>query len=325
MSADLPLTFACGLYDRMLPLYTGDVRPAGIDLKFIVNDVPSDVFSRMHKGEFDASEMSSSEFVRLASAGECPFVAIPVFPSRVFRHGLICVNRQAGIKSAKDLEGKRIGVPLYPMTAAVWIRGHLQHEYGVDLSAVRWLQEEPALPKLHGAAVHIDINRSGKTLSELLARGDIDAHIGAGLPDSLRTSPDVVRLFPNYRDIEREFYRQTQIFPIMHAVVIRRDVHEKHPFVAASLYDAFCRSKEIALSKMRYIGSLRYMLPWMTAELDEIDEVFGGDPFKYGIEPNRKSLEALITYLTEQSLIAQPKSITELFVPVEDTKPAVGV
>jgi 4,5-dihydroxyphthalate decarboxylase len=323
VSAELPLTFACGLYDRMLPLYTGDVRPAGIDLKFIANDVPSDVFGRMMKGEFDASEMSSSEFIRLRSAGECPFVAIPVFPSRVFRHGLICINRKAGIRTPKDLEGKRIGVPLYPMSAAVWIRGHLQHEYGVDLSTVRWLQDEPTLPKLHNATLQIEINRSGKSLSELLARGEIDAHIGAALPDSLHTSPDVARLFPNYRDIEREFYQRTQIFPVMHAVVIRRDLYDRHPFVAASLYDACRRSKEIALSKMRYIGSLRYMLPWMTADLDEIDAVFGGDPFKYGIEPNRKSLEALITYLAEQSLIARPLSIAELFVPVEDTKPAL--
>lgn len=316
--ANLPLTFACGLYDRMLALYTGEVRPQGIDLAFVAIDTPSEVFGRMLKGEFDVSEMSSSEFIRMIAAGQRRFIAIPVFPSRVFRHGLICVNRRSGIRSPKDLEGKRVGVPVYPMSAAVWIRGHLQHEYGVDLSAIRWVQDEGGLPKLYGEAAHklrIETNETGRSLSDLLAQGTIDAYIGASLPDSLQTSADVARLFPDYRDVEKEFYRRTQIFPIMHVVVIRREVYEKHPFVAASLYDAFCRSKDSALAKMRYIGTLRYMLPWLAADLDEIAELFGGDPFKYGIAANRSSIEALITYLFEQGLIEKPVAIGDLFVP----------
>ena len=133
----LPLTFACGLYDRMQALYTGEVRPEGIDLDFLAIDSPREIFDRLSgKGEFDVAEMSSSEFISRKSAGQCPFVAIPVFPSRAFRHGFIAVNRRSGIRSPKDLEGKRVGVPLYTMTAAIWIRGHLQHEYGVDLSTI---------------------------------------------------------------------------------------------------------------------------------------------------------------------------------------------
>ena len=138
--AKLPMTFACGLYDRMLPLYTKEVEADGIDLNFLAIDSPREIFDRMSGAlEFDASEMSSSEYVARFASGDCPFVALPVFPSRVFRHGYIYVNRQSNIREPRDLAGKRIGVPLYTMTAAVWIRGHLAHQYGVDLSSIRWV------------------------------------------------------------------------------------------------------------------------------------------------------------------------------------------
>src|SRR5262249_40101851 len=137
----LPLTFACALYDRMQPLYTGEVQPEGIDLNFIAIDQPRPIFDRMSGGqEFDVAEYSSSEFVQPYAKKQCPFVALPVFPSRAFRHGFIAVHRKAGIKQPKDLEGKRVGVPLYTMTAAIFIRGLLQHEYGVDMSKIHWVQ-----------------------------------------------------------------------------------------------------------------------------------------------------------------------------------------
>jgi 4,5-dihydroxyphthalate decarboxylase len=308
----------------MLPLYTGEVRPAGIDLKFLAIDSPREIFDRMAgKMEFDACEMSSSELISRIGAGQCPFVAIPVFPSRVFRHGFICINREKGIKTPKDLEGKRVGVPLYTMTAAIWIRGHLQHEYGVDLSKIHWVQGATNMPGAHGSPtvlpllkpVSIENNNSDKSLSQLLEAGAIDAIAGAELPAALGTSPKVERLFPNFREVEKEFYRRTRIFPIMHLVVIRRELYEQQPSVAASLYDAFRRSKDSALAKMRYLGALRYMLPWLPADLDEIDATFGGDPWPYGIEPNRPTLEALVTYMVEQSLISRPIPIEELFVP----------
>lgn len=321
----LHLNFACALYDRMLPLYTGEVRPEAIDLEYVAIESPRDIFDRMAGGlEFDVAEMSSSEFISRKSAGKCPFVAIPVFPSRVFRHGFIAINRRSGIRTPRDLEGKRIGVPLYTMTAAIWIRGHLQHEYGVDLSTVRWVQGSINSPGAHGnpsvlppvKSVPIEINDSGKSLSQLLDEGAIDATIGTSLPVAIRHNPEIRRLFPDYRDIEKKFYARTGIFPIMHLVAIRRDVYEKHPIIAASLYKAFCESKERALAKMRYTGALRYMLPWMTADLDEIDEVFGGDPWPYGIPANRPTLNALVTYMVEQSVIAAPMRVDELFVPI---------
>ncbi len=325
----LRLSFACGLYDRMLPLYTREVRPEGIDLDFIAIDSPREIFDRMGgKLEFDASEMSSSEFISRKAAGDCPFVALPVFPSRTFRHSFITVNRKSGIRTPKDLEGRRVGVPLYTMTAAIWIRGHLQHEYGVDLSAIRWVQgainkagahgKPAALPLLK--KVPLEINDSGRSLDELLEAGAIDAITGTSLPASIRRNPDIQRLFPDFREIEKEYYRRTRIFPIMHLVVVRRELHEKHPFVAASLYDAFCESKNRAFAKMRFLGALRYMLPWMAADLDEIDQVFGGDPWPYGVEANRPTLEALVRYMAEQSIIAAPVRVDDLFVSVGNAK-----
>jgi 4,5-dihydroxyphthalate decarboxylase len=322
--AKLALSFACGLYDRMLPLYAGEVRAEGVDLNFIAIDSPRDIFDRMGGGmEFDAAEMSSSEHISRLALGDKGFVAIPVFPSRVFRHGYICVNRN-GIRTPRDLENKRVGVPLYTMTAAIFIRGLLQHEYGVNLERIHWLQGainasgphgNPSAPPLLRPA-SIEINRSGKSLSQLLVEGEIDAIAGAGLPEALRTNPDIQRLFPDFRRVEQEYYRRTGIFPIMHLVAIRRELYERYPFVATSLYDALNRSKELALARMRSGGSNRYMLPWMADDIEELDAVFGPDPWPYGIENNRPTLEALVEYMVEQGLIAQPIPIADLFVPI---------
>ena len=321
---EVSITFACGLYDRMLALYTGEAKPQGIDLNFLAIDDPRQIFDRMGKNlEFDACEMSSSEVFSRYAAGRREMVALPVFPSRVFRHGFITVNRKA-VKTPKDLEGKRIGVPLYTQTAALFIRGLLKDEHGVDLSGAHWVQGATNSADSHGnpaaapllEPVSIEQNKSGRSLSELLERGDIQAIIGSGLPDALRTNPDVQRLFPDFHAAEMDYYRRTRIFPIMHLVAIRRDVYEKHPFIATSLYQAMNEAKNIALKKMRHVGALRYMLPGMTAELDEIDATFGGDPWPYGIEPNRPTLEALVRYMAEQSLIKAPIPIDDLFVPI---------
>ncbi len=322
----IPLTFACGLYDRMIPLYSGEVKPEGIDLRFLAIDSPRSIFDRMARGlEFDASEMSSSEFISRMSAGRCPFVAIPVFPSRVFRHGFITVNVKSGIRTPKDLEGKRVGVPLYTMTAAIWIRGHLQHEYGVDLSRLHWVQGSINSPGAHGEPTvlpmvkppPIEVNDTGKSLSQLIDEEAIDAIIGTSLPESMRHNPDIRRLFPDFHEVEKAYYKRTRIFPIMHLVAIRRDVYERHPSVAASLYKALAESKTLALAKMRNLGALRYMLPWLASDLEEIEEVFGADPWPYGIEPNRPTLEALLAHMVEQRVIAAPMRVEDLFVPVD--------
>ncbi len=322
--AKLQLTFASGLYDRMQPLYTGEVQPDGIDLNFIAIDQPRPIFDRMSAGqEFDVAEYSSSEFVQRFANKQCPFVAIPVFPSRAFRHGFIAVHKKAGITKPKDLEGKRVGVPLFTMTAAIYINGILQHEYGVDLRKVHWVQGAMNTGGAHGSPsvlpllkpFPIEQNHSNKSMSDLLEERVVDATLGTSLPEAILTNPDIVRLFPNYVEIEKEFYQRTKIYPIMHLVAIRKDVYEKHPFIATSLYDAFVKSKKIALEKMFNLRALRYMTPFLMRDIDEINEIFDGDPWPYGIEPNRPTLEAFMTYLTDQSLIAAPVPVDDLFVP----------
>lgn len=324
------VNFACSLYDRLTALYTGDVVPTGVDLNFMVIDWTRQTFDRMGQGlEFDASEFSSSEYITLAAAGKSPFVAIPVFVSRIFRHGHITINRKSGITTPKDLEGRRVGVTLYTQTAAVYIRGLLQHEYGVDLSKIHWIQGGMEAGLAHGLPealpvarpMPVEINQTGKSLSDLLLSGEIDALVAAGVPSVMHRNPDIVHLFPNFREIEKDYYKRTHIFPIMHLIAIRRDLHERYPFVATSLYNALSESKDIALKKMHDTGTLRYMLPWMTAEVEEIDELFGGDPFPYGIEPNRPTLEALVTYMAEQGMIAKAPPIEELFVPIHGHRP----
>jgi 4,5-dihydroxyphthalate decarboxylase len=320
----VPLTFACGLYDRMLALYTGEVQVEGVDLNFLVEDNPRNIFDRMAGGlEFDASEFSSSEYISRFVAKQCPFVAIPVFASRVFRHSFIFVNRKV-IKGAKDIEGKRIGVPVYTMTAAVFIRGLLSDEHGVDFANVEWVEGAINSAAPHGnptilptvKKLSISANRSGKSLSTLLEEGELHAIIGTDAPRAFGRNPDIVRLYPDYRAAEMDYYRRTKIFPIMHTVVIRRDVHERHPFVATSLFKACTQAKDIALRKARYRGTLRYTLPWLLAEIDEIDAVFGGDPWPYGVEANRPTLNALVRYLEEQGIVATAPRVDDLFVPI---------
>ncbi len=319
----LRLTFASCRYDRLEAIRDGDVAVEGIDLTCITLKSGRDVFDRMVGGqEFDVAERSASEYVSLFGAGDCPFVALPVFPSRVFRHGYIFINTHAGIRTPKDLAGRRIGLPLYTQTAAIWARGHLQHQFGVDLSSVRWVQGAVEKSGTHGAPhappllrpLAIEQNHDGLPLGELLAQGKIDALLGSRKPESLGRDGAVARLFPDYRALERELYEKTKIFPIMHLIAIRRALYERHRWIATSLYKAFIDSKRRALARMRYAGSLGYMLPWLLAEIEEIDQVFGGDAWPYGVARNRPTLKALVQYMVEQHFIAHPIPIEQLFV-----------
>jgi 4,5-dihydroxyphthalate decarboxylase len=319
------LTFACCRYDRMEAIREGVVRPEGADLTCITLRSGRDVFDRMVGGsEFDVAELSASEFISLTGQGDRRFAALPVFPSRVFRHGYIFINTRAGIRTAKDLEGKRVGLPLYTQTAALWLRGHLAHQFGVDLSTIRWVQgaveEGGTHGKPHAPAllrpVAIEQNSTGLPLATLLRRGEIDALIGSRRPEILGRDPSVARLFPNYRALERELYQTHKIFPIMHLVVIRRELHERHRWLATSLYKAFVESKRRALARLRYAGSLAAMLPWLQSDIEEIDDVFGGDAWPYGVEPNRATLEALVQYMTEQHFIPRIIPIEDLFVSI---------
>jgi 4,5-dihydroxyphthalate decarboxylase len=321
----LHLTFACCRYDRMEAIREGAVVVQGVDLTCLTLKSGRDVFDRMVGGtEFDVAELSASEFISLAGKGDRRFVALPVFPSRVFRHGYVFVNTRKGIRTAKDLEGKRVGLPLYTQTAALWVRGHLAHQFGVDLGTIRWLQGSVEDTGTHGKPhapellkpVAIEQNHSGRSLATLLAEGEIDALIGSRKPEILGRHPDVARLFPDYRALERELYEKSRIFPIMHLIVFRRELHERHRWLATSLYKAFVESKRRARERMRYAGSLSTMLPWLQSDVEEIDEVFGGDAWPYGLESNRATLEALVQYMAEQHFIPGVVPIEQLFIDI---------
>ncbi len=318
----LPLSIACGPYDRMEGIANGRVQIEGIDPTYVSIKSGPEIFGRMIKNhEFDVSEMSASTYMSARTRGMFPFIAIPVFPSKSFRHGFIFVNRKSGIQNPSDLIGRRIGMMGYGQTAAVWIRGTLQDEFGLDLRKIHWLDGGSDAPyagknvKLP-EGINIEVIDHNTAMSDLLARGEIDALFGARHPAAFGKHPDVVRLFPNYREIERDYFRRTGIFPIMHTIVIREELYERHRWIAASLYKAFQEAKKLADIDMRFSGAMRYALPWLAHDLDEIDEIFGSDPFCYGVAPNRPSLAALARYLRDQGFVDRDIDIDAIFAPI---------
>lgn len=322
--ANLKLSVGCGPYDRTEALRSGIIQPEGIDLTYVPVQSPPEVFARMVKNHaFDFSEMSTSMYLTLRAKNEFPFIALPIFPSKVFRHGYIFINTKSGITSAKDLEGKRVGVPEYRQTAAIWIRGILQYEYGVDLDSIHWFEgganaaREPDVLDLRPDR-EIDIQFIGpeKTLNEMLEAGEIDAMIGARKPFSLDSSPHVARLFPDYREVEKAYYVKTGIFPIMHTLVVDEELYREHPWVAESMYKAFVEARDWCLEQMRFSGTIRYTLPWLFADLDEMEAVFGPDPWAYGLEANRPTLEALVQYLYDQRFLAEKVALEDMFLPI---------
>ena len=321
----LKIRFAAGGYDRLDALKYGLIKPEGIELEFIEINEPRRIFDGMLGDElFDVSEFSSSEFITRTLNGNFPFVGIPIFPSKAFRHGFIFINKTSGITNPKDLEGRVIGVPQHSQTAAVWIRGHLQHDYGVDWSTVKWIEGsieqtgthakiETTSPSISPTIVP---NNSGKSISDLLADGEIDGIIGSRRPDSMGKNPNVKRLFSNYRSVEREYFKRTGIHPIMHVIVIRQDIYEQNKWIAESLYNAFEESKDWALKKLQISAAQHCMLPFMFSDMDEVNELFEGDPWPYGIEANRPTLEALLEHLHEQHFITEAVPIEQLFISI---------
>lgn len=317
------LTLACWDYDRTSPLQDGRVQVEGVDLTYLPLHVEETFWRMLRYQDFDAAELSMNSYLMARDKGSPRFIAVPVFPSRFFRHSFIYINTDSGIEGPGDLAGKKVGVPEYQITAAVWVRGLLQHEYGVPLAKMKWFtggaedpgrQEKlrPDLPK------EIDIRWIGpdRTLSAMLEQGEIDALICAHIPSPfVRRSPKVRRLFPNFRELEKDYYRRTKIFPIMHTVALREEVYEKNPWVAQSLCKAFSEAKKICEETMYKYSALKYMLAWSIAEIEEERDLFGDNPWPYGLEANRHVLETLVQYSYEQGLIKKRMDIEGLFAP----------
>ena len=320
----LPITFACGLYDRMLALHTGEVKPDGIDLNFLAIDHPREIFDRMANNlEFDAAEMSSSDYFRHAARGDCPMVAIPVFPSRVFRHGYIAVDKR--VREPKDLAGKRIGVPLYAMTAAIFIRGLLQHDHGVDLSGVTWVEGGMNDTKPHGAPSTIPLVRPVKL--ELLLRQDVaqrpagvrrhrrrhrlrTAEVGQDQPQHRAAVPGLSRardrLLPAHENLPDHASRGAQARGLREA-----SVRGDQP-LQRLLRRQGDRATARCASSARCATCCRGWRPRSRRST----QVFGGDPWPYGIDANRPSLDALVQYLADQALIEKPVPVESLFAPI---------
>jgi 4,5-dihydroxyphthalate decarboxylase len=321
----LRLTLACWDYDRTRPLLDGRVQPEGIELDIQILR-PRQTFQRMLDDlEFHASELSLASYTALKGRGNCPFVAIPVPISKIFRHSCIYVRKGAGINKPGDLKGKRVGTSQYSSTALTFMRGMLQHEYGVKDSDMHWFMgglntfvEKPLIPLNLPERVKLDFLSGDQTLEGMFAAGELDALLSIYIPELfLNDDPSISRLFPNFKEVEKDYYRRTGIFPIMHTIVVREDVYREHPWVAQSLYRAFRQAKDLALNGLYDTDALHLGLPWLLDHVEEAWRVFGKDFWAYGLEPNRPTLAAIGRYVHEQGLSPRVVEADELFAPVD--------
>lgn len=305
----IPLTIATSDYDHMRDFRDDVVRAEGIAPTWLTMEI-HEIFARFtFNREWDVSELSFAKFIAQATRPEPDIIGLPVWTSRQFRFSSFYVNRKAGIREAADFAGKRVAVPEWAQTAAVYTRGWLQHEAGVDLAGIDWVQagtEEP------GRDEKVELNLpaglsltrvSDKSISEMLASGEIDAALVAREPKVFsRGHPDVVRLFPDYRTMEEQYFRKTGIFPIMHVIAIQRKILDRHPWIARNLVNAFEESKNRAVARSLELSVSRYCVPWLVDHAQKMTEIFGDDLFPFGIEANRKTLEAFLRYAHEQGI-----------------------
>jgi 4,5-dihydroxyphthalate decarboxylase len=315
------LTLACWNYDRTHALANGTVQPDGIELTYLNLPVEETFFRMLRYREFEVAEMSLSSYTVSLFRDDPPFIAIPVFPSRVFRHASIYLSAKSGVREPKDLIGKRVGTPEYQMTAPVWIRGILSDEYGVPPSSVEYWtggEEQPGREEKIALDLppEFKVRRIGgnQTLSQMIADGELDALYTARTPSMFVSRPkDVRRLFEDYPEVERAYYSKTKIFPIMHTVVIRRDVYRAHPWVAQSLSKAFAESQRLVYEDFTETAALKTMLPWLAAHVEELVRNMGRDWWPYGFEPNRHVIETFLRYHHEQGLSRRRLRPEELF------------
>jgi 4,5-dihydroxyphthalate decarboxylase len=320
-TASVQLTLAISDYEHVREITQGIVRADGITLTPLIFPSIEEITFRFTRNlEWDVSELSFGKYTSLTSQGSAPMVAIPVFPSRVHRHSAIYVRGDRGIKTAKDLEGRAVGIPEWAQTAGIYVRGFLAEDYGVDLAKIHWLQAgvdqagrtekvELKLP----AGIRYE-TRPQTSLAAMLASGEIDAVVSARAPAAF-SAPDgkVVRLFPNYRAEEERLFKKTGVFPIMHVMTIRRAVLEQHPWVAMNLYKAFDEAKRRCFERLRDFTCARIPLPWAAAITDEITAQFGPDPFPYGVEASRPTIEAFCRYCHDQGVTHRRMTPEDLF------------
>jgi 4,5-dihydroxyphthalate decarboxylase len=319
-TAALHLTLAVCDYEHVREIAQGVVRADGIALTPLIFPSIEEITFRFTRGlEWDVSELSFGKYISLTSQGAAPMIAIPVFPSRVHRHSAIYVRADRGITTAKDLEGRAVGIPEWAQTAGIYVRGFLAEDQGVDLAKIRWLQAGVNEP---GRAEKVELKlpsgiqyqaRPDSSLSAMLASGEVDAVISARAPDAFAPGGQVVRLYPNYRAEEERFFKKTGVFPIMHLMTIRRSVFEQHPWVAMNLYKMFDEAKRRCFARLRDFTCARIPLPWAAAIADEIAAGYGPDPYPYGIEASRPTIEAFCRYAHDQGVTHRRMDVDDLF------------
>ncbi len=319
----LKLSLGTGDYDRCMPIRDGRVKVQGAELTTLFLDAEELFFRMARYQDLDVAEFSLSSYVLSVSRGNSPFIAIPVFLSRAFRHGNILIRSDSGIERPEDLIGKRVGIPEYQMTALVWQRGVLKEEYGVDPSSVKWVaggEEQPGrderIPWTPPQGISIETAPNGKSLTSMLLSGELDAMLCARLPSAFdKGDPRIKRLFENPRTVEKEYYMRTGIFPIMHTVVIKKEVYEQNPWIAPELVKAFEAAKDIAEKNLFDLTAIKTMLPWLVAEAEEEREIFNGNIWPYGVEENYMVLDKFLQYHFEQGLSERRVRVEELFAP----------
>ncbi|MCL6632463.1 MAG: ABC transporter substrate-binding protein [Alicyclobacillus herbarius] len=317
----LTLSFACWNYDRITALVDGTVQVKGIELNYLNMPVEETFWRMMRHQEFDVAELSLSSYLIAIDRGYPEFTAIPVYMSRSFRHSNIFINKHAGIREPIDLVGKRVGTPEYQLTACLWVRGILEHEYGVKPSSIHWFtggEETPGRKEKVELDLPSDIDiqpiPEGKTLNAMLESGEIDALIAPRAPSCvLNGSPNVGRLFPNYVEEEKRYYQKTGIFPIMHVIALKKELVDRHPWVPMNLFKAFEQAKQVVYDGFNQTAALKVTLPWLNDEVARTKQILGEDFWAYGVEKNRSTLEAVLTYSHEQGLIKRKLKIEDLF------------
>ena len=319
----LRLTMACWDYDRTRALMDERVQLDGIELTYLNLPVEETFFRMARHREFDISELSLSSYTLSLFRENPNLIAIPIFPSRYFRHSCIYVNADSGIEKPQDIVGKRVGNPEYQMTAPVWIRGIMQDEFGVSPTANTYLsggEEEPgrhekislALPPPHKlSTIPLDT-----TLSRMIESGEIDALYTARAPSTFYTNPKKVkRLFPDYAARERDYFQRTGIFPTMHIIAMRRDIYDKNRWIAQSLMKGFIESQKITYDDLHVTAALKMMLPWLTHHVEETEALMGKDFWPYGLDANIKPLTTFLRYHYEQGLSKRLLTPAEIFAP----------
>lgn len=317
MATNIQLTLACGDYEIVRPLIDGRVKPDGIDLTILTKMDSATRHWRFIRGnEFDIAELSASSYLA-ARDNNLPFRAIPVFLHRRFRHGFMFINTGKGIKTPKDLKGRKIGVKTLMTTAVLWMRGILEHEYGVPLTSIEWFAElendvEVAAPP----GFKITRLQDDKSVETMLAEGELDAVFHSDLiKPFVAKDKHVARLFPDSKAEEIAYYKKTGIFPIMHVMGLRESVRDKHPWVAVNLFRAFEDAKAMAMRRME--NPRVVPLAWYRDAWEEQEAILGSDPWEYGLsEKNRKNMETLIGYSHDQGLTKRRASLDELFLNV---------